>query len=59
MGDHGPPGPPGVVGPEYTVYQSLMLKNHWSIITICLFGQTIKQPLSNFDPGKSWKYKQL
>ena len=25
----------------------------------CLFGHTIKQLLSNFEPWKSWKYKQL
>ena len=25
----------------------------------CLFGHTTKQPLSNFEPWKSWKYKQL
>ena len=24
-----------------------------------LVGQTTKQPLSNFEPKKSWKYKQL
>ena len=24
-----------------------------------LFGQTTKQPLSNFELGKPWKYKQL
>ena len=24
-----------------------------------LFGQTTKQPLNNFEPGKPWKYKQL
>ena len=37
-----------------------MLKNHWNEYTkICLFGQTTKQPLSNFEPWQSWKYKQL
>ena len=24
-----------------------------------LLGPTIKQPLSNFEPRKPWKYKQL
>ena len=24
-----------------------------------LFGQTAKQPLNNFEPPKTWKYKQL
>ena len=24
-----------------------------------LLGKTTKQPLSNFEPGKPWKYKQL
>ena len=24
-----------------------------------LFGQTTKQPLSNFEPRKPWKFKQL
>ena len=30
-------------------------------ITVFLapIGQTTKQPLSNFQPKKSWKYKQL
>lgn len=28
-------------------------------IKTCLFGQTAKQSLSNFEPWKSRKYKQL
>ena len=28
-------------------------------IEICLFGQIIVQPLSNFVRWKFWKYKQL
>ena len=36
-----------------------MLKNNKNQIKICLFGQTTKQPLSNFEPWKSRKYKQL
>ena len=36
-----------------------MLENHWNTLKICLFGQTTKQPLCNFEPWKPWKYKQL
>ena len=36
-----------------------MLKNHRNTLKICLFGQTTNQPLSNFEPWKSWKYKQF
>ena len=36
-----------------------MLKNHWNTLKICFFGQTTKQPLSNFELWKSWKCKQL
>ena len=32
-------------------------KNHWDAFKICLFGQTTKQSLSNFEPWKSYKYK--
>ena len=42
-----------------TVCQWWMLKNHWNTLKICLFGKTRKQRLSNFEPLKSWKYKQL
>ena len=35
------------------------VENHWNILKTCLIGQTTKQPLSNFEPRKSWKYKQL
>ena len=34
-------------------------ENHWNTLKTCLLGQTTKQPLSNFEPRKSWKYKQL
>ena len=36
-----------------------MPKNHWNTLKICLFGQANKQLLSNFEPEKFWKYKQL
>ena len=35
------------------------MTNSEKVIGIHLFGQTIKQPLSNFEPWKSLKYKQL
>ena len=31
-------------------------KNHLNTLKTCLFGQTTKQPLSNFEPWKSWVY---
>ena len=37
-----------------TVCQWRMLKNHWNTLIICLFGQTTKQPLRNFEPWRSW-----
>ena len=30
-----------------------MMKNHWNTVKICLFGQTTKQWLSNFEALKS------
>ena len=36
-----------------------MRKNHWNTLTIYLFGQTAKQPLSNIEPWKFLKYKQF
>ena len=39
--------------------QCQMLKNHWNALKIYLLGQITKQLLSNFEPWKSWKYKQL
>ena len=36
-----------------------MLKIYWETLKICLFGQTTRQPLRNFEPWKFWKYKQL
>ena len=36
-----------------------MLKNQWNRLRICLFGQTTKQPLSNFELWKSWNSRQL
>ena len=35
-----------------------MLNNHCKTLKICLFGQTTKQPTSNFEPWKSGKYEQ-
>ena len=34
-------------------------ENHWNTLKTCLFGQTTKQPLSDFESWKSWEYKQL
>ena len=34
------------------------MANHWNTLKISLLGQTTKQPKSNFEPKKSWKYKQ-
>ena len=36
-----------------------MLKNHWNTLKICLIGIIAKQPLSNFEPWITWKFKQL
>ena len=36
-----------------------MPKYHWNTLKICLIGQINKQLLRNFEPWKSWKYKQL
>ena len=44
---------------RYEVCQWRILKNHWNTLKICLFGQTTKQLLTNFEPWKSWKNKQL
>ena len=33
--------------------------NHLNTLKIYLFSPTTKQPLSNFEPWKSWKYTQL
>ena len=35
------------------------MKYHWKTLEMCYFGRTTKQPLSNFEPWKFWKYKQL
>ena len=48
-----------IVGYEYLDYQCKvcrwrMLKNHWNTPNICLFGETSKQTLSNFEPRRSW-----
>lgn len=44
---------------RYIVCQCWMLKNNSNAPKICLFGQIAKQPLTNFEPWNSWKYKNL
>ena len=45
-----------------TILKSISILNLENYCIRCrhrLFGQTTKQPLNNFEPQKSWKYKQF
>ena len=41
------------------MHQWQIPKSHGNILNICLFGETTKQPLNNFETWKPRKYKQI